>query len=79
MKRFFAAALGAVMILLTLTSCGGRAPELAEIEKRLGELIEASYGVNDILFGKGRLYHLFNYERHVGNVGRGFQNSCATG
>jgi hypothetical protein len=53
MKRIFAAALCAVMILLTLTSCGGRAPEFSEIQGRLEELIEASYGVNDILFGKG--------------------------
>lgn len=53
MKKLLAAALCAVMILLTLTSCGGRAPEFSEIQGRLEELIEASYGVNDILFGKG--------------------------
>ena len=34
-----------------LTSCG--APKIEEIAPRLEELIEASYGVNDILFGDG--------------------------
>ena len=53
MKKLLATALCAVMLLLSLTSCGGRAPEFSEIEGRLTELIEASYGVNEILFGKG--------------------------
>ena len=51
MKKIIAAALCAVMLLLTLTSCG--APDLSEIQGRLEELIEASYGVNEILFGAG--------------------------
>jgi len=41
----------AVCLVLSGISC--RAPEMSEIEQRLGELIEASYGVNEILFGEG--------------------------
>ena len=52
MKKLIAAALCAIMLLLTLTSCS-RPPEFSEIQARLEELIEASYGVNEILFGKG--------------------------
>ena len=39
------------MLISTLTSCG--APEIEEISDRLSELIEASYEVNDLLFGEG--------------------------
>ena len=49
MKRIFAAALCAVMILLTLTSCGGRAPEFSEIQGRLEELIEGDLGFENRL------------------------------
>ena len=52
MKKLLAAALCAVMMLLCFSSCS-KAPEFSEIEDRLCELIEASYGVNDVLFGEG--------------------------
>ena len=40
------------MLSSALVSCS-RPPELSEILPRLEELIEASYGVNDLLFGDG--------------------------
>lgn len=40
------------MVALSAVSCS-KPPEFSEIEDRLRELIEASYGVNDILFGEG--------------------------
>ena len=64
MKKLFAAALCAVMILLSLTSCS-RAPEFSKIEGRLTELIEASYGVNEILFGKGLEVYPRVYEEDI--------------
>ena len=39
------------MTACMLTSCG--APKIEDISARLSELIEASYGVNEILFGEG--------------------------
>ena len=58
MKKIIALALCILTVLCALTSCS-RPPELGEIEDRLKELIEASYGVNDLLFGEG----LSVYER----------------
>ncbi len=39
------------MVLTSLCSCG--APDIEEIRGRMSELIEASYGVNVLLFGEG--------------------------
>ena len=39
------------MLASTLTSCAG--PKIEDVEERLATLIEASYGVNELLFGKG--------------------------
>ena len=58
MKKIIALVLCVLTVLCVFTSCSRR-PELSEIEGRLSELIEASYGVNDILFGEG----LAVYER----------------
>lgn len=58
MKKLIAGILGLVMLISVLTGCS-KPPEFAEIEARLAELIEASYGVNDVLFGEG----LPTYER----------------
>lgn len=52
MKKFLAMALCVITLLFGFTSCS-KPPEYSEIEDRLKELIEASYGVNDLLFGEG--------------------------
>lgn len=52
MKKFLCAFLCIMMISMSLVSCS-RPPELSAVLPRLAELIEASYGVNDLLFGKG--------------------------
>ena len=51
MKRILISVLSLFLIMATLSSCG--TPKIEEVEGRLSELIEASYGVNDILFGEG--------------------------
>ena len=51
MKRILSIFLCLLMAAGMLTSCG--APKIEEISGRLSELIEASYGVNEILFGEG--------------------------
>ena len=61
MKKIFVSIICILMLLTSLTSCS-RPPEFAEIEERLGELIEASYGVNDILFGDGLAVYEKAYE-----------------
>jgi len=61
MKRIVSlilAMISVLMIAATHVGCGNP-PECAEIEGRLTELIEASYDVNEVLFGKG----LPTYER----------------
>lgn len=40
------------MLAVSLTSCA-KPPEYAEIEARFRELVEASYEINDLLFGEG--------------------------
>ncbi len=52
MKKLIALLLCAVMLALSLTSCG-KPPEFSDIEGRLRELIEASYEINEIFFGEG--------------------------
>ncbi|MBO5415283.1 MAG: hypothetical protein J6A83_01475 [Clostridia bacterium] len=62
MKKFLAMALCVITLLLGFTSCS-KPPEYSEIEERFKELIEASYEVNDILFGEGLPTYDKVYER----------------
>lgn len=52
MKRILAVFLCLIMLLASLVSCSG-APDIEELRGRIEELIEASYGVNVLLFGEG--------------------------
>ena len=52
MKKIIITAICLLLILCTFTSCS-RPPEFSEIEGRFRELIEASYEINDLLFGEG--------------------------
>ncbi len=52
MKRLLGILLALVILLGALTSCSS-APKKEDVKGRLTELIEASYGVNDLLFGEG--------------------------
>lgn len=52
MKRFFAIALCALMLLPTLTSCSPP-PEVDEVRDEIAALIEASHEINDIFYGEG--------------------------
>lgn len=52
MKRLLCLLLCAALLIPMLVSCS-RPPEFSEIRDRLEELIEESYGVNELLFGKG--------------------------
>ena len=51
MKKILSIFLCLVILSLTLASCG--TPDIEEIRGRMEELIEASYGVNVLLFGEG--------------------------
>ncbi len=62
MKKILAMALCIVTLTLCVTSCS-KPPEYSEIEERLKELVEASYGVNDILFGDGLPIYERVYEK----------------
>lgn len=55
MKKIIFAIVCAVCAVLLIIGLvlSPKPPELSEVEDRLKELIEASYGVNDILFGEG--------------------------
>ena len=64
MKRILIIALCLVMLALSLTSCS-RPPEYSEIEGRLKELIEASYEINEVLFGKGLEVYEKVYEPEI--------------
>lgn len=60
-KRLLTAIISIAVLMasiLSLASCS-RPPEYSEIEKRFVELVEASYGINGVLFGEG----LPTYER----------------
>ena len=58
MKKILSFLLCLVLLIPSLVGCS-KPPEFSEIEARLAELIEASAGVNEIIFGKG----LETYER----------------
>ncbi len=73
-KRIFTILLAAAILILSFAGMAGcsRPPEYAEIEARFVELVEASYKINKVLFGKGlptdeRIYDPWNdmktYER----------------
>ncbi len=62
MKKVFIVLLCLITLALSFTSCS-KPPEYAEIEGRLRELVEASYGVNDILFGDGLAVYERVYEK----------------
>lgn len=62
MKKIFITALCLILILCSLTSCS-KPPEFSEIEGRLKELIEASYEINDLLFGEGLEVYPRVYEK----------------
>lgn len=51
MKKFLSIAL--IMLMITLPGCAGSAPAVEQLTPRLGELIEASYEINEIFFGGG--------------------------
>ena len=59
MKKIFITLICIILTVLSITSCS-RPPEYSDIEDRFRELIEASYDVNEVLFGKG----LPTYEKH---------------
>ncbi len=53
MKKIFSI-LMVLAMLLPLSACShGKAPELDSVKPRIIELIEASYEINEIIFGKG--------------------------
>lgn len=62
MKKVFIVLLCLITVALSLASCS-KPPEYAEIEGRLKELVEASYDVNDILFGDGLEVYERVYEK----------------
>ena len=62
MKKAFIVLLCLITVALSLVSCS-KPPEYAEIEERFKELIEASYSVNDILFGEGLEVYERVYEK----------------
>ncbi|MBE6596932.1 MAG: hypothetical protein E7641_04595 [Ruminococcaceae bacterium] len=64
MKKIISLTLALLFILAALTGCS-KPPEYSEIEGRLKELIEASYGVNDILFGEGLPVYERVYEHEI--------------
>ena len=66
LKKVFVAALAVIIALLSflgIRSCS-QGPSLEEVKGRLAELIEASYGVNEILFGKGPAVYPKVYENN---------------
>ena len=53
-NKIIASALAVILLALPLVSCnGGNPPELNEVKSELIALVEASYEINDIFFGKG--------------------------
>ncbi len=69
MKKIFITLLSFILIVLSVTSCS-RPPEYSEVEERFRELIEASYDLNEILFGEG----LPTYEKHYERVFEVYQD-----
>ena len=74
MKKIFITLLSFILIVLSVTSCS-RPPEYSEVEERFRELIEASYDLNEILFGEGlptyekhyeRVFEVYHYSEQIG-------------
>ena len=59
MKKFVAIITALILCVTVFASCSGGAPELGDVKNELVSLIEGSYEINDIFFGKG----LPTYER----------------
>ena len=60
MKRKICLLMAIVLLAVSLgalASCSSRAPELSEIYDRVVELIEASYGLNEVFYGAGLPYY----------------------
>ena len=64
MKKILIIVLCLIMTALSFTSCS-RPPEYSEIADRLEELIEASYEVNELLFGDGLEVYEKVYEPEI--------------
>lgn len=64
MKKILIIVLCLIMVSISLVSCS-RPPEYSEIEDRLKELIEASYEINEILFGDGLEVYEKVYEPEI--------------
>ena len=62
MKKIFITLICVILTVLSITSCS-QPPKYSEVEARFRELVEASYGVNDILFGKGLPVYEKVYEK----------------
>lgn len=62
MKKLFITLICLVIVVMSVASCS-RPPEYAEVEARFKELIEASYDVNEIIFGKGLPVYEKVYEK----------------
>ena len=73
MKKFISLFLAAVTVMLLLTSCGGKKPDIEEIKPRLIELIESSYEINDIFFGDGldRVDYEAEYQKIIDSYAEG--------
>ena len=60
MKKFSSVLLAFALLFTAVTAftaCGGRAPKIEEIYDRIVSLIEASYEINDLFYGKGLPYY----------------------
>ena len=73
MKKIISLLLAAILLTLSVTSCGAGVPKMEEIKPRLTELIEASYEINDIFFGDGldRVDYEAEYEKIIAEYAEG--------
>ena len=73
MKKIISLLLAAILLTLSVTSCGSGVPKVEEIKPRLTELIEASYEINDIFFGDGldRVDYEAEYEKIIAEYAEG--------
>ena len=56
-KKYIASFLAFLAIVLCFGSCSGKPPALEEVKDELISLVEASYEINDVFFGKGLPTH----------------------
>ena len=73
MKKIISLLVAAILLTLSVTSCGAGVPKVEEIKPRLTELIEASYEINDIFFGDGldRVDYEAEYEKIIAEYAEG--------